>query len=154
MKVLAVASEIYPLIKTGGLADVAGALPAALTSHAIDVTTLVPGYPAVMAALTKTTSLHRYDALFGGPATVVAGKVGDLSLLVLDAPHLFDRPGNPYLGPDGKDWPNNARRFAALSRVAADAGLGRFGNPPFDLLHLHDWQAALAAVYLRVEGGP
>lgn len=154
MKVLAVASEIYPLIKTGGLADVAGALPAALKSHAIDVTTLVPGYPPVMAALAKATTLHRYDALFGGSAALVAGEVGGLFLLALDAPHLFDRPGNPYLGPDGKDWPDNARRFAALSRVAADAGRGRFGNPPFDLLHLHDWQAALAAVYLRVEGGP
>ena len=154
MKVLAVASEIYPLIKTGGLADVAGALPAALRAQSIDVTTLVPGYPQVTSALRKVAKLHDYENLFGGPAAVIAGEAKGLSLLVVDAPHLFNRPDNPYLGPDGKDWPDNARRFAALARAAAEVGRGQFKNTPFDLLHLHDWQAALAAAYVRLEGGP
>ncbi len=154
MKVLAVASEIYPLVKTGGLADVAGALPAALRAHSIAVTTLVPGYRPVMTALRRTAKLYDYESLFGGPATVIAGEAEGLSLVAVDAPHLFDRPGNPYLGPDGKDWSDNARRFAALGRAAADAGQGKFDSKPFDLLHLHDWQAALTSAYLRHEGGP
>ena len=68
---------------------------------------------------------------------------------MLDAPHLFDRPGNPYLGPDGLDWPDNARRFAALARVGADIGLGAIGDFRPQVVHAHDWQAALAPAYLH-----
>ena len=141
MKVLAVTSELYPLIKTGGLADVAGALPQALAREGIAVTTLVPGYPAVMKALTGPQPILKVELLFGGPARVLSAKAHGLDLLVLDAPHLFNRPGNPYLGADGKDWPDNAQRFGALSQVAAR--LAR--EQAFDAVHLHDWQAALAA---------
>ena len=67
----------------------------------------------------------RYADLFGGPAQpACAGKAKGLDLIAVDAPHLYDRPGNPYLGPDGKDWPDNAQRFAALSRAAADVARG------------------------------
>ena len=154
MKVLAVASEIYPLVKTGGLGDVAGALPAALLGQGVTVRTLVPGYPAVLAEIKNREALHRYANLFGGKATLVAGKAKGLDIIVLDAPHLFNRPGNPYLGPDGKDWPDNGQRFAALSRAAADVGRGAIKGYAPDILHLHDWQAALAAVYVKFEGGP
>jgi starch synthase len=147
--VLGVASEIFPLVKTGGLADVVGAMPGALRRHDVDLRTLVPGYPKVMAALAGGEVVTSYDDLFGGPATVVAGKAGDLDLFVLDAPHLFDRPGNPYLGPDGKDWPDNWRRFAALGMAAADFGLGNVPAFVPAVLHPHDWQAGLAPVYLR-----
>ena len=116
--VLGVASEIYPLVKTGGLADVAGALPAAVRPFGVEMRTLVPGYPAVKAALQGADPLLAYDELFGGAARVLAGRAAGLDLFVLDAPHLFDRAGNPYLGPDGKDWPDNWRRFAALAFVA------------------------------------
>ena len=120
LKVLSVASEIFPLVKTGGLADVAGALPGALSHENIQATTLAPGYPGLIAKLDKAEPAHRYGALFGGPATVLAAKAGELDLFVLDAPHLFTRAGNLYLGPDGLDWPDNAERFAALARVAAE----------------------------------
>ena len=149
LKVLAAASEIYPLVKTGGLADVVGALPGALAPHGIAVRTLVPGYPAVLSALEGRKVLHRYGGLFRGEATLSAGQAQGVDLFVLDAPHLYARPGNPYLGADGKDWPDNAQRFAALGFVAAD--ICRGVTPDFlpDILHVHDWQAALAPAYLK-----
>jgi starch synthase len=153
MKVLAVASEIYPLVKTGGLADVAGALPSALAPHGFTVTTLVPGYPAILSALQHGEDVVTGLSLFGGPARVVAGLAKGLDVLVLDAPHLFNRQGNPYLGSDGLDWPDNAQRFAALSQIASQLARGEFSSG-FDVVHLHDWQSGLTAAYLAFAGGP
>jgi len=117
LKVLSVASEVFPLVKTGGLADVAGALPAALAPNGVAVKTLMPGYPAVMKGLSGGTVLHQWPDLFGGPAKLIGGtaidKNGRFDLLAIDAPHLYDRPGNPYLDPTGRDWPDNWKRFAA-----------------------------------------
>jgi starch synthase len=151
--VLSVASEIYPIVKTGGLADVVGALPGALAAEGVKVITLVPGYPAVLAAIEEVGCIGEYAALMGGPAVVRQGRASGLDLLVLDAPHLFAREGNPYLGPDGKDWADNALRFGALARAAADISCGRLGNLSVDVLHAHDWQAGLAAAYLHYEPG-
>jgi starch synthase len=154
MKVLSAASELYPLVKTGGLADVTGALPAALKPQGVEMLSMVPGYPAVMAALDGTQELLRYDDLFGGDARLIAGKAKGLDIIALDAPHLYNRPGNPYLGPDGKDWNDNGQRFAALSIAAADVAGGAVNGYRPDILHAHDWQAALAPVYLKFRGGP
>jgi starch synthase len=154
MRVLSVAAEIYPLIKTGGLADVAGALPAALAPRGVQMVSLVPGYPAVMAALEGQQVLHRFADLAGAPAALIAAKAKGLDVIVLDAQHLYNRSGNPYLGPDGKDWSDNARRFAVFSEVAAELARGTYGGFTADLLHGHDWQAALASAYLRYRGGP
>src|SRR5512134_1701533 len=96
LRVLSVASEVFPLIKTGGLADVAGALPGALAPLGIAVTTLLPGYPQVMDQIAGTEVLHRWQDLFGGPAALVSVSVAGLALLVLDAPHLYRRSGGPY----------------------------------------------------------
>ncbi len=148
MRVLSVASEVYPIVKTGGLADVVGALPAALAREGVEVQTLVPGYPAVIDALESATTILPLDDVFGERGRVLAGRGGGLDLLVLDAPHLYDRPGGPYLGLDGRDWPDNAFRFAALSRVAAQIALGAVAFVP-DIVHAHDWQAGLSAAYLR-----
>jgi starch synthase len=155
LPVLSVASECVPFVKTGGLADVVGALPAALAPHGIALRTLLPGYPAVMAALGTRGVAEQaaWDDLFGGPARLLAGRAAGLDLLVLDAPHLFARMGSPYLGPDGKDWPDNDLRFAALSLTAARIGAGRAGAWQPQVLHLHDWQAGLAPVYLRERDG-
>src|SRR5690349_11191284 len=117
LKVLSVASEVFPLVKTGGLADVAGALPAALAPNDVAVKTLMPGYPAVMKALGGGTVLHKWPDLMGGPATLIGGTGGGLDLLAIDAPHLYNRQGNPYLDITGKDWGDNALRFGALSYV-------------------------------------
>jgi starch synthase len=149
LRVLSVASEIFPLVKTGGLADVVGALPAALAREGIEIRTLIPAYPAVLAKLANVQPAHSYDDLFGGPARVLTGDAAGLSLFVIDAPHLYDRPGNPYLGPNGLDWPDNAQRFAALARVAADIGLGVIDAFRPQVVHAHDWQAALVAAYLN-----
>jgi len=153
LKILSVTSELYPLVKTGGLADVAGALPLALQAHDVDMRTLVPGYPAVLKALTDARVLHQFVNLFGGKARLLAGEVAGLHLYALDAPHLYDRPGNPYMGPDGLDWPDNALRFAALSRVGADIGKGLLKEFHPSIVHCHDWQAGLVPVYLHYDGG-
>lgn len=154
MDVLSVASEAFPLVKTGGLADVAGALPAALAAAGVRVRTLLPAYPAVREALTDARVLHRWPTLMGGSARLLAGEAAGLELLALDAPHLYDRPGNPYLGPDGKDWPDNALRFGALARAAADIALGGIPGLRCDLVHAHDWQAGLLPAYLHYAGQP
>src|ERR1700760_4014884 len=141
MRVLAVASEIYPIIKTGGLADVAGALPLALRGEGVETRTLVPGYPAVMGALERAEPLLEWPLFFGGITRLLKARCSELALRVLDAPHLFGRPGNPYVTPDGTDWPDNGQRFAALSRMAADIGLGDVPDFMPDIVHAHDWQA-------------
>ncbi|MEM8630994.1 MAG: glycogen synthase GlgA [Pseudomonadota bacterium] len=149
MKVLSVASECAPLVKTGGLADVAGALPGALDAEGVEMRTLLPGYPVAMAALKSAKTVMEDPDLFGGPARVLAGKAAGLSLYVLDAPHLYDRPGAIYHGADGQDWPDNALRFAALGWTAARIGSAGAGKWRPSVLHVHDWQAALAPLYLR-----
>ena len=152
LHVLSVTAEIFPLIKTGGLADVAGALPAALAAHGVRMVTLVPGYPQVIAALETATAAATIDDLMGAPATILGGRAAGLDLLVIDAPHLYGRPGNPYIGPDGHDWPDNARRFAALAQVAAAIGDGLVPRYRPALIHAHDWQAALTPAYLHYAG--
>ncbi len=154
MKVLSAASELFPLVKTGGLADVTGALPSALSAEDVEVTSVIPGYPAVMAALEKAAAFHAYKDLFGGPAQLLRGTAHGLDIIAIDAPHLFDRPGNPYLGKDGLDWPDNAGRFAALGKAAADVAGGINHRYRADVLHCHDWQAALGPVYARFLDGP
>ncbi|MEA2782326.1 MAG: starch synthase [Rhodospirillaceae bacterium] len=153
IEILSIASEIYPLVKTGGLADVVGALPGALAAEAVSVRTLIPGYPSVIEALDPAETLHDFADLFGGPARLLAGRAQELELFVLDAPHLFRRPGNPYTGADGRDWPDNGLRFAALAGVGASLG-GRLvpGYSPA-VIHAHDWQAGLTPAYLHYGGG-
>jgi starch synthase len=152
IRVLSVASEIYPIIKTGGLADVVGALPAALKAEGIDARTIVPGYPAVIQALARAESVLDLPNFHGGSARVLSGSSAELDLIVLDAPHLFARPGNPYTSPDGVDWPDNVIRFAALGQIAAEIGQGAIPAFVPDVVHSHDWQAGLTHAYLHYSG--
>ncbi len=154
MQVLSVVPEVFPLVKTGGLADVAGALPAALAPHGIAMTTLVPGYPGVMAALPADAAVHDLGMMFGGPARVLAAMVRGLAVFVLDAPHLFARPGGPYAGPDGRDWGDNALRFAALGAAANAIARGAIRGFAPAVLHAHDWQGGMAVAYLHYGGPP
>ena len=154
IRVLSVASECAPLVKTGGLADVVGALPGALAPEGVEMRVLLPGYPAVMDAAAPETLLFEDADLFGGPARILAAKAAGLDLIVIDAPHLFARPGSIYLGPDGRDWPDNPERFAALSWVAAQIGAaGAAGWQP-QVIHGHDWQAGFIPEYLHLTGNP
>ncbi|CAH0496935.1 glycogen synthase GlgA [Novosphingobium sp. CECT 9465] len=149
IKVLSVASEVVPLVKTGGLADVAGALPAAVAPHDVEMTTFLPGYPAVIKALARPRALHTWDSLLGEKARLLGGKIDGHPLLVLDAPAYFQRDGGPYSDSEGRDWDDNWRRFAAFGRAAADIAGGAVKSRKFDLVHAHDWQAAMALAYLR-----
>lgn len=147
-RVLSVASECAPLVKTGGLADVVGALPGALGPLGWQLRTLIPAYRGLIARLDAPAELWSDPDLYGGPARVLAGRAAGLDLLLLDAPHLFDRAGSPYLDETGADWPDNPRRFAALSWVAAAIardGLSDGWRP--DLIHAHDWQAGFAPLW-------
>jgi starch synthase len=153
LKLLSVASEIYPLVKTGGLADVTGALPLALAAENVTVQSLVPGYPAVLAKIGAAEVVQSFAGLQGGTARLLAAQIGGLGLLVLDAPHLFNRPGDPYVAPDRRDWPDNAFRFAALAEVAMRIGQGLLPGFLPDIVHAHDWQAALGVALLHYAGG-
>lgn len=156
MKILFATSEMAPWVKTGGLGDVAAALPAALCKARQDVRVLLPCYPALRAAFPDATVAAELPALAPllPPARLLAAEADGLPLLLLDCPELYDRPGNPYLGPDGRDWPDNGIRFGLLSRVAAR--LGQAGSPlgwQPDVVHSNDWQTALAPAWLAYEGG-
>ena len=159
LAVLSVASEAYPLIKTGGLGDVAGALPLALAAEGVQMRTLIPAYPAVRRAA-QAAGMTVLDLPVGvadqagGRGNLLAFNAHGLDWLALDIPHLFDRPGSPYLGPDGRDWPDNPQRFAALGRAAAGIGLQGVDGWKPQIVHAHDWQAGLAAAYLTYSGEP
>jgi starch synthase len=149
MNILSVTPEIFPLIKTGGLADVAGALPVALAHKGVAMRSLIPAYPQVRETFRKKKAVLQYGRLFGGKASVHAAEVAGLDLLVLDAPHLFDRPGGPYGDAAGADWPDNWRRFAALCQAGADIAGGAIAGYAPDIVHAHDWQAAMTLAYMR-----
>ncbi len=157
MRVLHVASELYPLIKTGGLADVLGALPPALSALGVETRVLVPGYRPVTAAVRGGKAVWADRFLFGGGEArlrLVEAKGVGVPIYVLDCPGHYDRPGNPYLDFDGKDWADNEQRFGALSWIAARLGLGLDPDWTPDIVHAHDWQAGLAPAYLELDGGP
>ncbi|MGF1552425.1 MAG: glycogen synthase GlgA [Paracoccaceae bacterium] len=150
MSVLIAASECVPLVKTGGLADVIGALPGALRREGVDARVLLPGYPAVLRALRRPRDLGPapgVDAEISGSHRLLAARTGKVALYVLDAPRLYDRPGNIYED-RGRDWPDNPSRFGAFSQAAA--GLARHGAGGWraDVLNVNDWQTGLAPVYL------
>ncbi len=157
MKVLFVTSEAHPLVKTGGLGDVAGALPAALIAEGLDVRVIMPGYPAAMErAEGRTDGPDLGDPLGFGRTRLIAARMPDgVPLWLVDCPALFDRPGGPYNDAGRADWPDNHRRFATLSWAAAylgKVGDGRAWLPA--VVHANDWQAGLAPVYLKQWRGP
>ena len=150
-RVLSVASECVPLVKTGGLADVVGALPGALAATGWEMRVLLPAYRNLRAQAANWPVVFEEPDLWGGTGRVLAGDVAGLSVLLLDAPHLFDREGGPYSSPVG-EHPDNAIRFAALSWVAARIAREWLEDLKHDVLHAHDWQAGLAPAYLAYHG--
>jgi len=154
-KILFVASEAHPLMKTGGLGDVCGSLPVALRSRDLDVRLLMPGYRD---ALARAGSLKPVAQLalppLAPPVTLLEGRLPGTSIRVwfVDFPAAFDRPGNPYQNALGHDWHDNAARFALLARVAVavSQGIGRLRWKP-DIVHCHDWQSGLVPVLLARE---
>ena len=154
-KLLFVASEMTPLIKTGGLADVAGGLPAALARLGMDVRVLLPAYRD-LALAPEDCSI---EADFIPPPGMTDARLRAIpedrcgvGIWLLESPGFSDRPGNPYLDAHGRDWPDNAQRFNRLCRVAARIAAGRAGlawRP--DLVHANDWQTGLTPVWMLLE---
>jgi len=157
MKVLQVGAEVFPLVKTGGLADVLGALPQALIEAGADVRLLLPGFPAILAGLKKPTVVCEMGGVFGaGRVRLLKGTIvaSGVPAYVVDAPYFYQRVGNPYLATDGSEWPDNAQRFALLGWVAAQVAAGGL-DPAWapDVLHAHDWHAAMACTYVAANPG-
>jgi starch synthase len=157
MRVLSVAAELYPLVKTGGLADVTGALPAALAASGVEMRALLPAYPAVLEATAGDgpgVVVAELAELPGGPGRLRRIDHQGLAVYLLEAPALFARPGNPYTGPDGADWVDNGLRFGAFAW--AGAALARGADPDWRpaIVHAHDWQAGLVPAYLALGTGP
>ncbi len=154
MRILFVSSEAYPLIKTGGLADVSGSLPAAIRDLGMDIRILLPGYPAVLAKLQDKhliTQIHHLPEV--GSINLLAGKMPDtgVDVMAIESAQLFDRPGGPYTDGHGHDWNDNALRFGILSKVGAllsseDSPL-RDWIP--DVVHCNDWQSGLTPAFLH-----
>ncbi|MGO9270336.1 MAG: glycogen synthase GlgA [Terriglobia bacterium] len=153
MRIVFVASECVPFSKTGGLADVIGALPKALAASGHDVVVLLPRYRItkpgpVLPSIKSLTVPLTFGAAAGGFkfAAVQDGEDADgVRHYLIDCPEFFDRPG--LYGENGLDYPDNAERFAAFSLAALEL-MKRSATPP-DVIHCHDWQASLAPVYLR-----
>jgi starch synthase len=158
MRVLQVAAEIFPWVKTGGLGDVIAALPSALEQCGADVRLLLPGYPPILEALTKRKVVARLGSAFGGATVdVLVGRLPgiDLPVYVIDSPYLYERPGNPYLSPERRDWPDNPRRFGLLGWAAAHLASGDIDRKwRADIVHAHDWHAGLACTHLALHPGP
>lgn len=153
MKVLSVTAEMQPLVKTGGLADVTGTLPPALAPHGVDMRVLLPAYRGLLARLAQRAAPVSLDLPLGH-VRLHGGKAGKVAVWLLDMPELFDRPGGPYLDADGRDHPDNWRRFAVLAQAAA--WLARDGVQGWtpDLVHGHDWHAGLTGACLRADDCP
>src|SRR3954469_6357061 len=149
LRVLFVTSECAPLSKTGGLADVSAALPAALHAQGVDVRVLVPAYGDAGAAPTRALASIPAAGHFPRATLVEAKLPSGVSALLLVCPEFYARNGGPYQNPDGADWPDNALRFGLLSRVAAHAAVGAIPGWVPDVIHCNDWQAGLAPAYLR-----
>lgn len=150
MQILSVVSECAPLVKTGGLADVAGALPGALAPLGLRMRTLLPAYPGLAARL-DLVAAHDWATPFG-PVRLLEGAAEGLDLLLIESP-LYDRDGGgPYVGPDRRDWPDNHLRFGLLSWLGAGIGAWGLAGWKPDVVHAHDWQAGLVPTYLRLTG--
>lgn len=145
-KVLFVASEIFPLAKTGGLADVCGSLPPQLARLGFDVRLLMPGYPqALDLVIAPRLAADLGEVLPGANARLISGWTPDTAIPIwlVECPALFQRPGTLYQDPDGRDWSDNALRFGLLCEVAARIGLGQALDWRPDIVHAHDWHAGL-----------
>ncbi len=152
MNLLFATSEVYPLIKTGGLADVAASLPRALLKLNIDVKIILPAYASVLLQAAKielktlsTISILGRDILL--QQTRLPGT--RVKVILVNIPEFSERTGNPYCGPDGGDWPDNHWRFFWFARAIEAIALNQAGlDWPVDIVHCNDWQTGLVPAFL------
>jgi starch synthase len=155
MKVLFVSSEVFPLIKTGGLADVSGSLPNALQGLGVDIRILMPGYPAVLKQLSDLQTigaLHHLPHIDHAELLLGTIKETGVKVIVIKAAALYERDGGPYADPNGLEWQDNPIRFGVLSKAAAilasnDSPIADW-RP--DIVHCNDWQTGLAPAYMQL----
>ena len=156
MRVLFATSEAFPLIKTGGLADVSGALPKAISQlkqFTGDIKILIPGYSAVLQKLTSPQTIANIEVL-GHACTLISGKMPDsgLDVIAIQNAHLYERAGGPYSDENGLDWIDNPLRFGVLSRIASLLCSKNSPLPSWqpDLIQCNDWQTGLAPAYMKL----
>lgn len=156
--VLFASPEVFPLAKTGGLADVSAALPAALSELGVDIRIVMPGYTESLdLAESKRKAIPLGDIQGLGEAALIVARTPDsgLPLLLVDCPALFRRHGRLYSDPEGKEWPDNAIRFALFSHAVTRIALGKAGiNWRPHIAHVNDWHLGLAPALLRAQLGP
>ncbi len=148
--ILFCSSEVHPVIKTGGLADVSGSLPRALVNMGVDVRVIIPGYQSVKNRLPQAKPVLQTH-IDGYTVQLLQSRLPGtrVKLYLVDCPELFDRPGNPYLDTDGSPWPDNAERFALFCRIIEKISLNQLEldwQP--EVVHLNDWQTGLAAALI------
>lgn len=155
LRVLFATSEIFPLIKTGGLADVSGSLPAALQHLGVDIRILVPGYPSVLNQLESLTHLAKLENLpVVGQAELLLGTIKEtqVKVMVLKSASLYERAGGPYADANGMEWLDNPLRFGVLSKVAALLSSEKTPLKDWlsDIVHCNDWQTGLTPAYMKL----
>ena len=151
-KILYISSEAYPLIKTGGLADVAGSLPPTLLKNNQNVRLLIPAYPDVKKKLVKKKIIAT-TSYYNLPTSIIESRLPGTNVVVwaVDCPSAFERPGGPYTNQHGEPWDDNALRFAIFCRVAVDIAIDKLKidwQP--DLVHCNDWQSGLIPALLSL----
>ncbi len=157
MKVLFTASEMYPLIKTGGLADVAYSLPRALAQAGADVKIVLPAYHELLKKVESFRiigwlQIEGVSQAHKARIIEVQDSGYDVPIWLVDIPQLFCRPGNPYSSPEGYDWPDNAERYASFSRAVAALAIDAAGTGwAADVVHSNDWQTGLVPAFLSQE---
>ena len=148
-------SEVFPLIKTGGLADVSGALPAALKASDIDVKCLIPGYTAVLEKVENKTFLGTLEVFSNMICELISATIPNTKVEVIIVKHagLYERDGGPYTHPQGHDWADNPMRFGVLSKVASLLSIYQsFWDWVPDIVHCNDWQTGLTPYYMHQQG--
>ncbi|QEH47581.1 glycogen synthase GlgA [Aggregatibacter actinomycetemcomitans] len=153
MKVLHVCSELYPLLKAGGLADVMGALPFAQKEIGIDTRIVLPAYPAIAAGIPHTSVVAEFDN-FAGHIILRYGEYNGIGVYLIDAPYLYAHEGNPYHYANYNDYGDNYKRFALLGWVGAELATSLDSWWRAEVVHAHDWHAGLTAAYLYHKGRP
>lgn len=157
MRVLFVASEAFPLAKTGGLADVLRALPIALRQRGVDAGLVLPGYNWAIAKLKNPRIEARISNTLGiGDAILIGGILpgSEVPVWLVHAPSLYSRPGGLYQDEESRDWDDNPRRFSYLARVAAAIAMGELTDWKADIVHANDWHAGLVPFFLAISGRP
>jgi starch synthase len=154
VRVIYASTEIFPALKTGGLADVNAALPKALLDLGVEIRLLLPAYPALLGAASGLRPVAQLKSAVGATdVRVLLGSIGGVPAYLIEAGKLYVKPGNPYVDENGHDWPDNHLQFALLGWTAARFADGSIDGWRPDIVHGQDWHTGLAPAYLAARGG-